>query len=393
VRSPDEEPAPTARQAPEDEADALGRFLEGIGRVPLLGAAEEAALARRVERGDQAARRRLVEANLRLVVAIAKPYRGRGVPFLDLIQEGAIGLMRAAERFDWRRRRRFSTYAAFWIRQALGRALAQQGHPIRLPALAAAKLSRIRGAERALAAELGRAPTAEEVGALAGVAAAEREALVAWARPLASLDAPAAPGESELGELLADEGAPDPPARAEAALLGRSLQALLRRLDERERRVLALRFGLAGRSPQTLAEIGTGLGISRERVRQIERSSLAKLGEMVGVGQPPAAASRSGRPAPPARWRGGAPGVAEGAPRGRAYPPRPRRASRRARRPDREDPPKRRRRRGRARCPAVRLGTGAVGDRPPARQRRPVAADGVLAVRPRARPSSRRRAP
>jgi RNA polymerase primary sigma factor len=260
--------------------DGFQGFLDAIGRLPLLSAADEVRLARRIEDGDAAAREQLVEANLRLVVAIAKHYRGRGLPLADLVQEGAIGLLRAVERFDWRQGRRFSTYAGWWIRQAIGRGVADRGRPIRLPVHASVKLARINSTERLLSARLGRQPRQREVADAAGLTGAEVELLLGAAQPVASLSTRVNEDGAELAELLPDDAAPAPDAVAEARWLRRALQPLLGRLSARERRVLELRYGLRGDEPRTLAEIGRGMRVTRERARQIEARSLEKLVEM-----------------------------------------------------------------------------------------------------------------
>jgi RNA polymerase primary sigma factor len=260
--------------------DGFQCYLDAIGRVPLLSAGEEVQLARRIESGDTAARERLVEANLRLVVAIAKQYRGLGLPLADLVQEGSLGLLRAAERFDWRLRRRFSTYAGWWIRQAIGRGIADRARTIRLPVHANVKLARIARTERALSARLGREPRRSEIADAAGLPGAEVERLMDAAQPVTSLSAPVNDDGAELGDLLRDDVAPAPEAVAEANWVRRSLQPLLGRLTARERRVLQLRYGLHGDEPRSLAEIGRGMRVTRERARQIEARSLEKLVEM-----------------------------------------------------------------------------------------------------------------
>ncbi|MDX6647144.1 MAG: polymerase primary sigma factor [Miltoncostaeaceae bacterium] len=269
-----------ARPLAQGHVDGFQHFLEAIGRVPLLSAAEEVQLARRIEAGDETARTQLVEANLRLVVAIAKHYRGRGLPLADLVQEGAIGLVRAAERFDWRQGRRFSTYAGWWIRQAIGRGVADGGRPIRLPVHANVKLARIVRTRQLLTARLGREPAAEEVADGVGLPAGEVERLLEAAQPVASLSKRVSEDGAELADLLADEGARAPEAVAEDRWLRRALRPLLGRLSARERRVLELRYGLGGDEPRTLAEIGRGMRVTRERARQIEARSLEKLVEM-----------------------------------------------------------------------------------------------------------------
>jgi RNA polymerase primary sigma factor len=265
----------------EQTTDALQLFLKDIGRVPLLTAAQEVELAKRIESGDQQAKTQMVEANLRLVVSIAKGYRGRGLPFLDLIQEGTLGLVRAVEKFDWRRGFKFSTYATWWIRQAVTRALADKGRTIRIPVHVVEKLNQISRAERSLVGQLGREPTAEEIGAVAGLPASEVEDILRSAQPIVSLEKPVGEDEeSEFGRFLADESTVAPEAAAESALRDEALRDLLDQLSYRERRVLELRYGLGGEKPRTLDELGRMFNVTRERIRQVEHQSLQKLASM-----------------------------------------------------------------------------------------------------------------
>jgi len=270
----------------EQTTDALQLFLKDIGRVPLLTAAQEVALAKRIESGDLQAKRQMVEANLRLVVSIAKGYRGRGLPFLDLIQEGTLGLVRAVEKFDWRRGFKFSTYATWWIRQAVTRALADKGRTIRIPVHVVEKLNQISRAERSLVGQLGREPTAEEIAHAAGLSPAEVEDILRSAQPIVSLEKPVGEEEeSELGRFLADENSPPPEIVAEAALRDQALRDLLNTLSYRERRVLELRYGLGGEKPRTLDELGRMFNVTRERIRQVENQSLQKLATMAESGR------------------------------------------------------------------------------------------------------------
>ncbi len=251
----------------EQTTDALQLFLKDIGRVPLLTAADEVRLAKRIESGDQEAKRQMVEANLRLVVSIAKGYRGRGLPFLDLIQEGTLGLVRAVEKFDWRRGFKFSTYATWWIRQAVTRALADKGRTIRIPVHVVEKLNQISRAERVLIGQLGREPTVEEI--------------LRSAQPTVSLEKPVGEEEeSELGRFLADETSVAPEVSAEVSLREQALRDLLDQLSYRERRVLELRYGLRGEKPRTLDELGRMFNVTRERIRQVESQSLQKLSSL-----------------------------------------------------------------------------------------------------------------
>jgi RNA polymerase primary sigma factor len=260
-----------------DEVDGLGLFLKEIGRHRLLTQSEELMLARAVERGDPVARRRMVESNLRLVVSIAKCYRGRGVPFLDLIQEGSIGLQRAVAKYDWRKGFRFSTYAGWWIRQAVQRSIEQQGRTIRLPARARERLRQLWAARDDLSMRLGRDPTLAELAAATGLSASAVEAAFVAAAPTVSLNAPAdADGETELGELIRDESSPDPADEAERTLGEQRVRRALAALPERERVVLEGRFATHGPS-RTLEEIAGELHVTRERVRQLEQQALGRL--------------------------------------------------------------------------------------------------------------------
>ncbi len=261
-----------------DGEDILRVYLSEIARAPLLTREEEAALGRRIERGDRAAYQRLVESNLRLVVAVAKRYVGHGVPLLDLIQEGNRGLLRAAEKFDWRRGLKFSTYAHWWIRQAITRALATQARTVRLPVHVHDTLTRLTRVTDRLRQDLGREPTPGEVARATGLSAALVRDLVQVAQEPVSLDLPV--GEEEdatLGEFVSDRGALAPEQPVFAALERQALARALAELTPRERRVLTLRFGLAGTRPRTLDEVGRIFGVTRERVRQIQNRALAKL--------------------------------------------------------------------------------------------------------------------
>jgi RNA polymerase primary sigma factor len=263
---------------PEGTTDGLQLFLKGIGRVRLLTAQEEVDLARRIERGSFEAKQRMVEANLRLVVSIAKRYRNQGLPFLDLIQEGTLGLVRASEKFDYRRGFKFSTYATWWIRQAVARALADKARTIRIPVHVVEKLNRIGRAERKLVAGLGREPTVEEIAEVVGIEPGEVEAIRRTAQAPISLAKPVGDEEqSEFGQLIADEQAESPYERAVEALTVQALRVALENLSYRERRVLELRYGLGGQRPRTLDEVGRAFNVTRERIRQIEHQSLKKL--------------------------------------------------------------------------------------------------------------------
>ena len=262
----------------DQTTDSLRLFLDAIGKTDLLTGGQEVALAKRIERGDHRAKQELVEANLRLVVSIAKKYRHRGLPFLDLIQEGTLGLVRATEKFDHRKGFKFSTYATWWIRQAVVRALAEKSRTIRMPFHVCERLSSIVRSERRLVSELGREPTSAEIAHDVELSPDEVERIRRGSRPLISLQKPIDDEQdSELGDFLSDEGDVLPDAAVAVSIRSETLRRLIGTLTAREQAVLELRFGLSGQSPQTLAEIGVTFEISRERVRQIESVGLAKL--------------------------------------------------------------------------------------------------------------------
>ncbi len=262
----------------EISTDALQLFLKDIGKVELLTAAEEVELAKRIERGDHRAKQEMVEANLRLVVSIAKRYRNQGLPFLDLIQEGTIGLVRAAEKFDWRKGYKFSTYATWWIRQAVARALADKGRTIRMPVHVVEKLNKIVRSERKLRGELCREPLAIEIARDVDLPLDEVEGILRTSQAPISLEKPVGDDdESEFGHFLTDENAPLPDEAADTTLRQELLHDILGALSQRERRVLELRYGLGGEQPRTLDEVGRAFNVTRERIRQIENQSLKKL--------------------------------------------------------------------------------------------------------------------
>ena len=265
----------------EVSTDALQLFLKDIGRVPLLTAAQEVELAKRIERGDMSAKRKMVESNLRLVVSIAKNYRNQGLPFLDLIQEGTIGLVRAAEKFDYRKGFKFSTYATWWIRQAVARALADKARTIRMPVHVVEKLNKIGRTERKLVSELGRDPSIEEIAAVLEITPEEVEAVRRSAQTPVSLEKPVGEeDDSELGHFIADDNAKAPDEAADEVIRQETLARVLSVLSYRERRILELRYGLAGEQPRTLDEVGKTFNVTRERVRQIENQCLKKLQAM-----------------------------------------------------------------------------------------------------------------
>ena len=263
---------------PAGTTDALQLFLKDIGKVRLLTAQEEVELAKRIWCGDLDAKQKMVESNLRLVVSIAKNFRNQGLPFLDLIQEGTIGLVRAAEKFDYRKGFKFSTYATWWIRQAIARALADKARTIRIPVHIVEKLNKIGRAERKLMTGLGREPTADEIAEVSGIEPEEIESIKRSAQAPISLQKPVGDEqESEFGELIADEQAESPYERAVEILTNEALRDALENLSYRERRVLELRYGLGGEHPSTLDEVGRTFNVTSERIRQIENQSLKKL--------------------------------------------------------------------------------------------------------------------
>src|SRR6266550_4061670 len=263
---------------PDMTTDSLQLFLKDIGKVRLLTAQEEVDLAKRIERGDLDAKQKMVESNLRLVVSIAKNYRNQGLPFLDLIQEGTLGLVRAAEKFDYRKGFKFSTYATWWIRQAIARALADKARTIRIPVHVVEKLNKIGRAERKLVTELGREPTAVEIGRDLDLSADEVEHIRRSAQTPVSLEKPVGDeDESEFGHFITDENLPLPDEEAEITMRKETLRKILGTLSSRERQVLELRYGLDGQHPRTLDEVGRTFNVTRERIRQIENQSLKKL--------------------------------------------------------------------------------------------------------------------
>ena len=258
--------------------DSLQLFLKDIGKVRLLTAQEEVDLARRIERGEFDAKQRMVESNLRLVVSIAKNYRNQGLPFLDLIQEGTLGLVRATEKFDYRKGFKFSTYATWWIRQAVARALSDKARTIRMPVHIVERLNRIGRAERMLVTELGHEPTAEQIAEVTGIEPEEVHSIKRSARAPVSLEKPVGDDEGlEFGHFIADERAESPYERAAEILAKEALREALENLSYRQRRVLELRYGLGGEHPRTLDEVGRTFNVTRERIRQIESQSLKTL--------------------------------------------------------------------------------------------------------------------
>ncbi len=269
----------TPAEVADATSDSLELFLRDIAQRPLLTAAGEIALAKRIEKGDQAAKNRMIESNLRLVVSNAKRYRGLGLPFLDLIQEGIIGLIRAVEKFDHRRGFKFSTYATWWIRQAMQRALQQQSRTIRIPVHVGQELARVRAAERRLGGELGRDPTAQEVADAVELSVEQLDELRAAERIPVSLEAPVGvDGETAFGTLVPQE-APSPFDELELELAETSIRRALDHLDPRGRMVIELRFGLDGKEPLPLREVARRMNLSAEGVRKLERRALRTLAE------------------------------------------------------------------------------------------------------------------
>ena len=259
--------------------DAVRTYLKSIGRVRLLTKEDEVRLAKGVEQNDMAAKNALIEANLRLVVSIAKRYSGRGLTLLDLIQEGNLGLIRAVEKFDWRRGFKFSTYATWWIRQAITRALADQSRTIRIPVHMVERMNRVARAKRALIQKNNREPTPEEIGELVEMPAKKVEEILKLGQEPVSLEAPVGgeDGDAALGDFIEDAATDRPLEIVANRIRDADLQKVLDSLGWRERKVIELRYGLGDKGPMTLEDIGHEVGVTRERVRQIESKTLAML--------------------------------------------------------------------------------------------------------------------
>ena len=282
VRDADKEPdaprKPEIDLTVEPSLDSLRLYLRSIGKVELLTADREVALAKRIERGDLVAKQEMVEANLRLVVSIAKGYLGRGLSFLDLIQEGSLGLIRAVEKFDYRRGYKFSTYATWWIRQAVTRAIADKGRTIRIPVHMVEKLNKVVHVERQLVQQLGREPLPEEIARELECTPREVRDILRMAQQPVSLEKPIGDEEeSELGDFVEDEAAISPFEMASENLRKENVRRALDALPQREREVIEMRFGLTGARPFTLEEVGRAFNVTRERIRQIENHTLKKL--------------------------------------------------------------------------------------------------------------------
>jgi len=262
----------------EPSLDSLRLYLRSIGQVELLTASQEVELAKRIERGDMVAKRQMVEANLRLVVSIAKGYLGRGLSFLDLIQDGSLGLIRAVEKFDYRRGYKFSTYATWWIRQAVTRAIADKARTIRIPVHMVEKLNRVAQVERQLVQRLGRQPEPGEIAEELRWPLVEVREILRIAQLPISLEKPVGDeDDSELGDFVADDTVAEPFEEASDHLQKEGVHRALTALPERERNVIELRYGLTGLEPMTLEEVGNTFGVTRERIRQIENNTLKKL--------------------------------------------------------------------------------------------------------------------
>jgi RNA polymerase primary sigma factor len=275
---PDEDDLELVLEAsPGPTEDTVGMYLREISQVSLLTAAEEVSLAKALEHGDERARQRLIESNLRLVVSVARRYSGRGLSFLDLIQEGNLGLMKAVERYDWRLGHRFSTYATWWIRQSVTRALADQGRTIRVPAQVVDTINRMARTERQLTQRLGRAPTTEELAEAMELKPEKVEHLRRVSQEPVSLAAPVGEDATELGELIEDERMMKPGDDMAEAQRDSRVSELVATLPYRERMTLELRYGLGGGQQHTLEEVGRRFGVTRERVRQIETRTLRRL--------------------------------------------------------------------------------------------------------------------
>jgi len=262
----------------EPSLDSLRLYLREIGKVPLLTADQEVYLAKRIERGDMYAKTQMIEANLRLVVSIAKSYLGRGLSFLDLIQEGSLGLIRAVEKFDYRKGYKFSTYATWWIRQAVTRAIADKARTIRIPVHMVEKLNKVVHIERQLVQRLGREPQADEIATELEMTTEEVREILRMAQLPVSLEKPIGEEEeSELGDFVQDDQAESPFDTASLSLRREDIKKALDSLPDRERKVIELRFGLLGDQPCTLEEVGRAFGVTRERIRQIENNTLKRL--------------------------------------------------------------------------------------------------------------------
>ena len=258
-------------------ADPIRTYLKEIGGVSLLSAKDEVRLAKLIEKGDQNAKNALIEANLRLVVSVAKRYMGRGLNLLDLIQEGNLGLIRAVEKFDYRKGFKFSTYATWWIRQAVSRAIADQARTIRIPVHMVDAINRVTRMQRQLVQDFGRQPTAAQIGEELDLPAAKVEELLELARETVSLEAPMGDTEASLADFIEDEHTRQPDQLTARKIMKEDLRKTLDGLPERERKIIELRYGLNGNDPMTLEQVGQNFGVTRERIRQMEIRTLRRL--------------------------------------------------------------------------------------------------------------------
>ncbi len=273
-----DEPVVEEREYQSAEApDPVRTYLKEIGGVSLLSAKDEVRLAKLIEKGDQGAKNALIEANLRLVVSVAKRYMGRGLNLLDLIQEGNLGLIRAVEKFDYRKGFKFSTYATWWIRQAVSRAIADQARTIRIPVHMVDAINRVTRTQRSLVQDLGRQPTSKEIGTILDLPPDKVEELLELARETVSLEAPMGETDASLADFIEDEHNHQPDEIAARKIMQEDLRKTLSGLPDRERRIIELRYGLNGNEPMTLEQVGQSFGVTRERIRQMEIRTLRRL--------------------------------------------------------------------------------------------------------------------
>jgi RNA polymerase primary sigma factor len=272
-----DEPAPEREYQSAEAPDPVRTYLKEIGGVSLLSAKDEVRLAKLIEKGDQDAKNALIEANLRLVVSVAKRYMGRGLNLLDLIQEGNLGLIRAVEKFDYRKGFKFSTYATWWIRQAVSRAIADQARTIRIPVHMVDAINRVTRTQRSLVQDLGRQPTSTEIGEILDLPPEKVEELLELARETVSLEAPMGDTEASLADFIEDEHTRQPDQLAARKIMKEDLRKTLDGLPERERKIIELRYGLNGNDPMTLEQVGQAFGVTRERIRQMEIRTLRRL--------------------------------------------------------------------------------------------------------------------
>jgi RNA polymerase primary sigma factor len=272
-----DEPVEERESSGAEAPDPVRTYLKEIGGVSLLSAKDEVRLAKLIEKGDQDAKNALIEANLRLVVSVAKRYMGRGLNLLDLIQEGNLGLIRAVEKFDYRKGFKFSTYATWWIRQAVSRAIADQARTIRIPVHMVDAINRVTRTQRSMVQDLGREPTSEEIGKVLELPPDKVEELLELSRETVSLEAPMGDTEASLADFIEDEHGHQPDQIAQRKIMQEDLQKTLAGLPDRERRIIELRYGLNGNDPMTLEQVGQSFGVTRERIRQMEIRTLRRL--------------------------------------------------------------------------------------------------------------------